>query len=75
MLVHLQYRGVKLAINFGLCEVLHTDYLAARFLLYEGQGEDPRIKTMRMEMSGDNVWECMIEDGELDKFVKQRLAV
>lgn len=35
-------------LRFEAFEVIPTDYLTAKFLLYEGIGEDPRPKTFRL---------------------------
>lgn len=75
MLVYVQYRGLKLSLRFESFEMLSNDYLTARFLLYEGVGEDPRPKTFRLQKDEDNLWSCLIDDAELDRILKQRMAV
>lgn len=71
---YIQYRGLKLTMKFQGFQTEMTDYISAKFLLWEGTNEDPKPKSLRLENEGET-WNCMVEDADLDKVLKNRLAV
>ena len=74
IIIHLKYKGLKFLLKFNENSYEDGDLLLAKFLLSEGPGVDPILKTTRLEKDGEG-WSYIVDEQDFSTYLKNRLAL